>query len=270
MLVFNNQQKSGYEEIAAYGPRYYLNIKEMDAIYRFAGITLDMMAGDLEIFMGYQFISHMNEENLIRMEQFLGILSDQERSLEERVKVVQASWNSPGKISKSKISDIIKCFTDNTCTIELVDSQIKIDMTFTGSPQHYMPDIRNFINKLIPAHLGVVYKGLTDIIITVKWINTVIIKKIQYKMTFNLYKQYNRLYFKGRGKFNGIWHFDGQPLIKNDTKLFPFLMTNKFTCHNEEHIKTVLITKHNECHFDGKIRFNESKKFDTYIKTEEL
>ena len=34
MIVFNNQQRSGYEEIASYSPRFYRGIKEMDAIFR--------------------------------------------------------------------------------------------------------------------------------------------------------------------------------------------------------------------------------------------
>lgn len=43
MLVFNNQQRSGYEEIASYSPRYYRSIKEMDAVFRLAGWLTDLM-----------------------------------------------------------------------------------------------------------------------------------------------------------------------------------------------------------------------------------
>lgn len=52
MIVFHNQQKTGYEEIVSYGPRFYPQIKEMDAIYRFAGWTVDQMAADLENLIG--------------------------------------------------------------------------------------------------------------------------------------------------------------------------------------------------------------------------
>ena len=48
MLIFNNQQRSGYEEILSYSPEYYKQIREMDAIFRFAGYTVDMMAAYLE------------------------------------------------------------------------------------------------------------------------------------------------------------------------------------------------------------------------------
>ena len=48
MLVFNNQQRSGYEEIASYSPRYYRSIKEMDAVFRLAGWLIDLMAQDME------------------------------------------------------------------------------------------------------------------------------------------------------------------------------------------------------------------------------
>ena len=46
MLVYNNQQRSGYEEIASYSPRYYRRIKEMDAVFRLAGWIIDLMAQD--------------------------------------------------------------------------------------------------------------------------------------------------------------------------------------------------------------------------------
>ena len=42
MLVFNNQQRSGYEEIASYSPRYYRSIKEMDAVFRLAGWIIEI------------------------------------------------------------------------------------------------------------------------------------------------------------------------------------------------------------------------------------
>ena len=37
MEVFNNQQRSGYEEIVSYGPKWWAEFREMDANYRFAG-----------------------------------------------------------------------------------------------------------------------------------------------------------------------------------------------------------------------------------------
>ena len=41
MEVFNNRQRSGYEEISSYSPKFYRQIKEMDAVYRFAGMNAD-------------------------------------------------------------------------------------------------------------------------------------------------------------------------------------------------------------------------------------
>ena len=55
MLVFNNQQRSGYEEIASYSPRYYRSIKEMDMVFRLAGWIIDLMAQDMEDMVAFQF-----------------------------------------------------------------------------------------------------------------------------------------------------------------------------------------------------------------------
>lgn len=43
MDIFCNGQ-NGYEEIANYGPRWWTEYREMDANYRFAGWTLNLMA----------------------------------------------------------------------------------------------------------------------------------------------------------------------------------------------------------------------------------
>ena len=72
MIVFNNQQRSGYEEIASYSPRYYINIKEMDAVFRLAGWSVDLMAQDMEDMVAFQFLKYMDEEALTRYEAFLG------------------------------------------------------------------------------------------------------------------------------------------------------------------------------------------------------
>ena len=76
MLVFNNQQRSGYEEIASYSPRYYRSIKEMDAVFRLAGWLIDLMAQDMEDMVAFQFLKYMDDEALTRYEVFLGIAKD--------------------------------------------------------------------------------------------------------------------------------------------------------------------------------------------------
>ena len=54
MLVFNNQQRNGYEEIASYSPRYYRGIKEMDAVFRLEGWLIGLMAQDMEDVVAFQ------------------------------------------------------------------------------------------------------------------------------------------------------------------------------------------------------------------------
>ena len=90
MLVFNNQQRSGYEEIASYSPRYYRSIKEMDAVFRLAGRLIDFMAQDMEDMVAFQFLKYMNDEVLTRYETFLGIKKDESKTLDERKAYISA------------------------------------------------------------------------------------------------------------------------------------------------------------------------------------
>ena len=112
MLVFNNQQRSGYEEIVSYSPRYYGRIKEMDAVFRLAGMFIDLMAKDLEGVMELQFVRYMDGEPLTRLENFLGINVNKEQSVEERRKTVLSYFFKSGGASGMNIKKLISIFTD--------------------------------------------------------------------------------------------------------------------------------------------------------------
>lgn len=153
MLVFNNQLRSGYEEICSYSPSYYPAIKEMDAIFRFAGWTLDLMADDLEKVIAYQFINYMNDETLRRFERFMGILPNN-MSIEERKIIAYAAWTRTGKLSKTKIIAIVNTFVDCECQVSLNGSILVINMLIDDIQLKYINNIREMLQKSIPAHLS--------------------------------------------------------------------------------------------------------------------
>ena len=87
MEVFNNQQRSGYEEIVSYGPKWWTEFREMDANYRFAGWTLDLMAYWLERVVNNQFPANADERTITTVfEPALGIEPEPDETLEERRK----------------------------------------------------------------------------------------------------------------------------------------------------------------------------------------
>ena len=109
MEVFNNQQRSGYEEIASYGPKWWTEFREMDANYRFAGWTLDLMAYWMERVVNNQFPANADERTITTVfEPALGIEPEPDETLEERRKTVAAYWSGTGELSKTVIKSLIK------------------------------------------------------------------------------------------------------------------------------------------------------------------
>lgn len=235
MLVFNNQQRSGYEEITSYGPGFYRDIKEMDAIYRFGGWTCDLMATDLENLVAMQFIKYMNDEALTRYEQFIGINKDYTNNLDERKNIVLAQCSSSGKISKTKIQTIVNSFAECKCQVSMEGANIIVDMMFKGDPAKYMSHIREILQKSIPAHIGIVYRGSIDLSIVFKLDNKVSVQRIINKMIFRMSNSKKHMYLDGsayrmkienapKDRFsvfikNNLYYLDGSELINGNRRL---------------------------------------------------
>ena len=86
--IFGNLERSGYEEIASYGPPFLTELKEMDAVFRFAGFLTDMMARNMELIVDNQFISLMDSQTLETIEKLIDIQMDEKISLENQKKNV--------------------------------------------------------------------------------------------------------------------------------------------------------------------------------------
>lgn len=153
MMVFNNQQRSGYEEIVSYSPHYYRNIKEMDAVFRLAGWLVDFMARDMENMVAFQFLKYMDEESIARYETFLGIMRDSNKTLEERKAYINALLTGTDKFSADKIISIANQFVDCECSIQLLGAELRISMTFKDNEDKYIGEIRKLIRTIGPAHL---------------------------------------------------------------------------------------------------------------------
>ena len=111
MEIFYNQERSGYEEIVSYGPSWWTEYREMDANYRFAGWTLDLMAHFLEQEVKNQFPSQADEKTIKMFERLLRIEYDSELTLEERRRVVSAYYSGTGHLSRSVILSLVKAYT---------------------------------------------------------------------------------------------------------------------------------------------------------------
>lgn len=155
MLVFNNQQQSGYEEIASYSPRYYRSIKEMDAVFRLAGWLIDLMEQDMENVVAYQFLKYMNEEVLTRYEAFLRIVRDENKTIDERKSYINALLIGSGKLSADKIIEMVNQFGGCDCeSVTLDGSTLHISIIVDEDFNQWISDsIRGLIKRNAPAHI---------------------------------------------------------------------------------------------------------------------
>lgn len=235
MRVFNNQQRSGYEEIASYSPRYYRSIKEMDAVFRLAGWIIDLMAQDMEDMVAFQFLKYMDDEALTRYEVFLGIVKDPNKTLDERMAYINALLIGSGKLSADKIKAIVRQFVDCECDIQLSGAELYINMTFKDNPDRYMGDIRSLIKGKVPAHIEITYHGSAGLDIMVQLANTVTVERMHHRMDFYLYSN-------GEIYLNGAATLDGSFLLGSCLELFPAWNRHRIEIQQKEQIDTESIT----------------------------
>lgn len=156
MLVFNNQQRSGYEEIASYSPRYYRRIREMDAVFRLAGWLVDLMAKDMEGTVAGQFLKYMDDEALTRYEAFLEIMKDPNKTMDARKAYIKALLIGSGKLSAGKIAALVNQFSGCGCDDVILDGSVL--HVIIGINENLDSGIRDelydLIRRKVPAHIG--------------------------------------------------------------------------------------------------------------------
>lgn len=261
--VFYNREHSGKEELDSYLPKYWRDIREMEANNTFAGYTLDRMAADMEKTVKDRFFDSCSEAMLERYEAFLHITPAQGTSIEDRRSIVKMKWNGGGKMTGRKIKAIVKEFCGCDCKVAFGSSQLVIDMIFRDDPSSYMPLIRDTIqNSTIPGHIGLVFKGNVDLNIIFLWRNEVEVAKLDLGMDFSM--NHAEQYFDGSLLWDGSQKFDG------GYNCFRTSSGNLMECGMKEHIECSVTIKKNLYHFDGSLNWDGSTKMNACVKKEEL
>ena len=161
MEVFNNRQRGGYEEISSYGPKFYRQVKEMDAIYRFAGWTADCMADSLEALISTQFVMNMPAGQLAFYERLFAIPVEG-MALDARRRQVFADMFGNGKVSGSSIAAFaeILCGEGAEATVSMGSAlEVRILSEKAGDAAHQQ--LMAYLGRTLPAHLpySVIYEG---------------------------------------------------------------------------------------------------------------
>lgn len=153
MEIFNNRQRSGYEEIVSYGPRWWTEYREMDAVYHFEGFLLDLIAVFLERTVNNQFPSQADIYALQMYEHVLGIESDDSISIEERRREVAAYYSGTGKLSRSSIKNMIRNYTGCESEMWWRDANLHIRVFMVDEKPFSSKKIYNIMSRRMPAYL---------------------------------------------------------------------------------------------------------------------
>jgi hypothetical protein len=152
--VFNNQRRSGYEEVFAYGPYFYADLLEMDVNYRFAGYTLDLMAEKLETLMNDQFIDFADEQTIERWEKWLAIFPDATQSLDDRRKKVKLLRYGVSKFNGSLIKSMVMSYTGISETPSVVmTTHLTIKAQIKSDNNVFVSDLIKQIERMKPAQI---------------------------------------------------------------------------------------------------------------------
>ena len=158
-MYYSNGFDSTYEELISYYPAFYRNVKEMRAILETQGRICDNCVSAINAIFENCFIESADEATISRLEAFLEIQPTPNSTLEERRRYVRAYFVGFGKISASKLKEIIRAFTGADSKITFGQSDEKgnntllIEIERGNNTDISYKDIESNISKRLPAHI---------------------------------------------------------------------------------------------------------------------
>lgn len=159
-MYFNNGYETTYEELLSYYPNFYRKVFELKAILEAYGRICDNVIDTINAVLENSFIETADETMTSRLEKFLGIETDVNQTLEERRSLVYAHFVGFGKISASKIKEIVKAFTGADCTVtfeptdDAGNNALIIEINRGVNEIFSFTNINRTIANRIPAHIA--------------------------------------------------------------------------------------------------------------------
>lgn len=225
---FNNFLQTGYEELGSWTPPYYQSIKEADANLRFAGSTVDQIAGSLEKFCRNMFAKTMDEETLARMEEFFYMPQNATLDIDERRRLLGIAMSGTGKMSTEKIADIIRTYTGAESSFVFMHN-LMIYIHITEDDRLGSVDtLKKELGAKMPAHIHYITNYRTELSIDDRDIEHIEMDRLSLKMAVP---------FWYRQILNGKWILDGTKNLDGEFwyGMNPSL-TSKFAIKNHEGI----------------------------------
>lgn len=212
MKFYEKYYNNNYDELITYYPRFYRDVFEMVEILKAHGRIMDGIEGNIGQTYFNGFIDYADEVTISKLEVFLGIGLDRNRTLEERRRIVKSYFVGSGKISASKIIQMIAVYTDSpvSCKLEPFDdggnNRLYIEILNGEEETICTKDILAILSKRIPAHLLFCLAS--------RWIVEIpvpVYSRSGLRMTGEFYPRYNVLPFllDGKALLDGTYCLNG-------------------------------------------------------------
>lgn len=159
MSMFNPYWKCNYDELITFYPRYYREVLEMDAILHAEGELADGIQNGIDLMLLNNFIDSADDDTITKLERFLGLSLMKQRLLEERRRFIKSFFAGQGKVSSTRIAEMIRTYTgaDTVCEFYPFDEERnnRLDIQFERGSEAtiYISDIYTLLAKMLPAHI---------------------------------------------------------------------------------------------------------------------
>lgn len=159
MSMFNPYWKCNYDELITFYPRYYRDVLEMDAILHAEGKLADGIQNGIDLMLLNNFIESADDDTITKLEEFLGLSLMKQRTLDEKRRFIKSVIAGQGKVSASRISEMIRAYTgaDTECEFYPFDEEKnnRLDVRFERGSESviYASDIYTLLAKMLPAHI---------------------------------------------------------------------------------------------------------------------
>lgn len=158
-MYYSNGYATTFEELLSHYPMFYREVLEMRAILEADGRLLDDNVKEINKVIDNAFIDTADNETIERLEKFLHISPEATSSYEDRRRNVKLYFTGFGKISASKLKEMLYPFTETEAQITYAPGDIDGNnlLAFSiprGEKRHFSSsDIMDLLARRIPAHL---------------------------------------------------------------------------------------------------------------------
>lgn len=167
MKFYDKYFANNYEELITYYPRFYRDVFEMVEILKAHGRIADGLEKNIEQVYFNCFIDYADENTISKFETFLSIERDRNSSLNERRRLIKSYISGFGKISATRIKEMLYPFTETECDVTFLPADEErnnlLNITVPRGATENVPFLKiiDLLSKRLPAHiwfnLGFVY-----------------------------------------------------------------------------------------------------------------